>query len=223
MDNIRLSSCDIQTMEKRQKVQLINSLPGFKSANLIGTTDKDGNENLAIVSSVIHLGSSPALLGFILRPDTVERHTYTNIQQTEQYTINAVSEEFYQRAHQTSARYPKEVSEFNETGLTPFYDNHFDAPFVLESPIKIGLRLVEIIPIRSNGTHMIIGEIERVILPKYALRKDGYINIESLDLMTLSGLDNYHVTQSVGRLSYAKPEKPIVPLDIDGNTFFIKE
>ncbi|WP_305370519.1 flavin reductase family protein [Photobacterium leiognathi] len=221
-DNIEFTKHDIEIMEKRYRVQLINCLSGFKSANLIGTVDNDGNENLAIVSSVIHLGSSPALLGFIMRPAKVERHTYSNIQQTEEFTINAVCEEFYQQAHQTSARYPQNISEFSEVGLTPFYDSSCRAPFVLESPIKIGLRLLEVIDIKSNDTHMVVGEVQKLYLPQSSIKADGHINIEGLDLMTISGLDNYHVTQSLGRLSYAKPNKSIVPLNMDGKAFFIE-
>lgn len=36
---------------------------------------------------------------------------------------------------------------------------------------------------------------------------DGYVDIESLDLVTISGLDSYHSTQRLHRLSYAKPIK----------------
>ncbi|MFT5708219.1 MAG: flavin reductase (DIM6/NTAB) family NADH-FMN oxidoreductase RutF, partial [Oceanospirillaceae bacterium] len=77
----------------------------FKSANLIGTHNEQNQNNLAMFSSVVHLGSSPALVGFITRPDNVQRHTLENILQTKQFTRNQVSDSFWQEAHQTSARY----------------------------------------------------------------------------------------------------------------------
>lgn len=52
----------INELEQRFRTNLINSLSGFKSANLIGTQDKLGNTNLAIVSSVFHLGAHPPLV-----------------------------------------------------------------------------------------------------------------------------------------------------------------
>lgn len=94
-------------MDQLSRVKLINSVVGYKSANLIGTVDAEGNENLSIVSSVIHLGSSPALIGFISRPHSVERHTLENIISSGYYTINAVSADIALQAHQTSARYEK--------------------------------------------------------------------------------------------------------------------
>ncbi|MBM3186302.1 MAG: flavin oxidoreductase, partial [Bacteroidetes bacterium] len=75
---ICLDKADFQALSKVPRLNLINSCMGYKSANLIGSISKDGNYNLAVFSSITHLGSDPALLGFILRPTTVPRHTYSN-------------------------------------------------------------------------------------------------------------------------------------------------
>ena len=130
---------------KRPWVQIVNSLSGFKSCNLIGTCNESKETNLAIVSSVIHLGSDPALMGFVLRPHSSEspRHTLLNINQTKHYTINHVTKSFYKKAHQTSARYPMEESEFSKCELEEEWHDDFISPFVKESPIQIGLELVE--------------------------------------------------------------------------------
>ena len=216
MDNITITQSDIAAMEKHQRTRLINSLSGFKSANLIGTCDKLGQENLSVVSSVIHLGSHPPLFGFITRPRKVERHTLENILETQHFTINSISTEFAKQAHQSSARYPKSISEFDAVGLTPYYEKHFPAPFVLESPVRIGLKLVEHIKIASNDTEMVVGEVLSLSFPEGAKMPDGYLDLESLDVVTISGLDSYHVTQRLHRLSYAKPDKALFPLTREG-------
>ncbi|MFS1462389.1 flavin reductase family protein [Vibrio lentus] len=217
MKDMNLSRQDIQTMDQRERARLINSLSGFKSANLIGTCDKQGLENLAVVSSVVHLGSNPPLFGFIVRPAESRRHTLENILETRHFTINSIGADFVQKAHQTSARYPKTASEFKAVGLTPYYDNMFPAPFVLESSLKIGLVLKEQISIESNQTQMLIGEVITIQAPKRAVMPDGYLDLEALDLVTISGLDSYHVTQRLHRLSYAKPDKSLFPLTREGN------
>lgn len=217
MKAMTLSRQDIQAMDQRERARLINSLSGFKSANLIGTCDKQGLENLAVVSSVVHLGSNPPLLGFIIRPAESRRHTLENILETQHFTINSIGAGFVQKAHQTSARYPKSVSEFNAVGLTPYYDDVFPAPFVLESPLKIGLAFKEQITIESNQTQMLIGEVVTIHAPKRAVMPDGYLDLEALDLVTISGLDSYHVTQRLHRLSYAKPNRALFPLTHEGN------
>jgi flavin reductase (DIM6/NTAB) family NADH-FMN oxidoreductase RutF len=108
---------DIEEMSKIYRLNLINSVTGYKSAHLLGTISIEGNENLAIFSSVIHLGSNPAIIGFILRPTTVPRHTYENIKSTGVFTLNAIHKNQIADAHHTSAKYPKGVSEFNQTEL----------------------------------------------------------------------------------------------------------
>jgi flavin reductase (DIM6/NTAB) family NADH-FMN oxidoreductase RutF len=192
-------------MEQRKRAQFINSISGFRSVALIGTTDTNGQTNLAIFSSIVHIGSNPPLLSFIMRPDSVERHTLTNILETGFYTINHINAGIYEKAHQTSARYPKSVSEFEATGLTPSFKNDFVAPFVAESHIQIGLEFKERINISINQTSIIIGEIKFVHYPTNCLLDDGFIDIEKAGSITSAGLDSYHTTQVLKRLEYAKP------------------
>lgn len=192
-------------MPDRQRARFINSLSGFKSANLIGTQSAEGQTNLAIFSSVVHLGASPALVGFIMRPNNNNRHTLDNIINSKHYTINQVSAEFYEKAHQTSASYPREQSEFEQTGLSTFYIDSINAPFVKESRLKYAVTLREIIPIPLNNTQFVIGEISDVICEQEAIKADGYIDIQSLQTVSVSGLDSYHTSQCLSRLSYAKP------------------
>ncbi|GAM73993.1 nitrilotriacetate monooxygenase component B [Vibrio ishigakensis] len=206
----------LSEMEDRFRARFINSLSGFKSANLIGTVDSEGQENLSIVSSVFHLGANPPLMGFIIRPSSVERHTLENILATGVYTINSVTRPIAKQAHQTSARYLADVSEFRQTGLTPQYLDNHPAPFVEQSPLKIAMRLREHQTLAINGTELIIGEIERVILPSNAVRKDGYVDVESMQIVCVSGLDSYHRTDMIHRLSYAKPDKVPQVLTRDG-------
>ncbi|MDN2664439.1 flavin reductase family protein [Psychromonas sp. 14N.309.X.WAT.B.A12] len=194
-------------MPSRYRARFINSLSGFKSANLIATQDNQGNTNVAIFSSIVHLGASPALVGFIMRPDTGQRHTLDNIIETQTYTINQVSEAFYQQAHQTSARYSIDDSEFDMTGLECGYIDN--VPFVKQSNLKYVVKLKEIMPIPLNNTQMVIGEITDVLCEESVIEKDGYIDIEALQTVTISGLDSYHSSQRLSRLSYAKPDIPL--------------
>lgn len=207
---------ELDQLAQRYRTHLINGLSGFKSANLIGSQDADGQLNLAIVSSVVHLGANPPLIGLVMRPNSVPRHTFSNICETGLFTVNQVSAEFWQAAHQTSARYAQEQSEFDLVGLSPEYLADFDAPFVAESQLKYGVKLIDIKPIEANNTEFIIGEIQQIHVAEHALRADGYLDIEAIETVAISGLDSYHVTQRLSRLSYAKPDKPVSDLTLDG-------
>ncbi len=202
---MQLTYSEIMDMEQRKRAHLINSIGGFKSACLIGTADKQGHTNLAIFSSVVHIGANPPLISFIMRPDSVERHTLSNILATGVYTINHVNDTIYRQAHQTSAKYPKEISEFDATGLTIEYKNECKAPFVRESAIQMAVIFRERIDLTINKTILIIGEIRDLYFPEDCLCEDGYVDIEKAGTVSCTGLDSYHTSRRLERLNYAKP------------------
>ncbi|AQP98360.1 MULTISPECIES: flavin reductase family protein [Pseudoalteromonas] len=201
---MHFTKAQIDALEKHTRTHLINSLSGYKSANLIGTQDLQGNTNLSIVSSVIHLGAHPPLVGMIMRPHSVPRHTFENILQSGVYTINQVNKSIYKQAHQTSARYDKEESEFDATGLTPQYFDDFTAPFVQESRLKYAVKFVENQHLAINGTELVIGEIMDVYLDKAALQSDGFLDLQAIETVAITGLDSYHTSNKLTRLPYAK-------------------
>jgi len=197
----------IEQMPDRFRACFINCLSGFKSANLIGTCAQRGQqENVAIVSSVVHVGANPPLLGMVMRPHTVVRDTLDNINATGVYTINHVSTHWTQQAHQTSARYPSEVSEFDATGLTAWYSDTFAAPFVQQSPIKLAMQLQSITPIALNNTQFVIGSIEEVWLDATGIDESGRIDLATHNVASVAGLDTYYRASRIGRYPYAKPE-----------------
>jgi len=207
-----INTLDLQKLEKQQQVNLINSLGGFKSVALVGTSNSNGNTNLAIFSSFFHIGANPPLIGMIFRPSPPERDTMRNIMETGFYTINHINEKNYKQAHQTSARYDAAVSEFDATGLHTEFKNNFSAPFVAESNVQLGIVFKEKIDISINNTTMVIGEIVQIYFPEDCLHEDGFISLEKANTITTSGLDSYHKTVQLDRLSYAKPNKEITSM-----------
>lgn len=191
----------IAQLDKKYRISLVNSISGFKSANLIGSIDKKDHTNLAIFNSVMHIGANPPLLGFILRPITVPRHTYQNIKETGVYTINYINSEMIDRAHQTGAKYEKEESEFVECGFEERYYKDFEAPFVAESNIKLGMQFKEELPIESNGTRLIVGEIKHIIVEdEVFLRESGAIDLIASNATAIAGLDTYFAPHFIKKL-----------------------
>ena len=207
-----IDKTEIEQLEKQKRVHLINSLGGFKSVALVGTSDKNGNENLAIFSSLFHIGANPPLIALIFRPSPPERNTLSNILNTGFYTINHINESIYKQAHQSSARYDSAISEFDVTGLQAEFKNGFFAPFVMESHVQFAVEFKEKIDITLNNTAMVIGEIKEVYVPVNCISEDGFLDIEKANTITCSGLDSYHKTTQISRLSYAKPDKTITSL-----------
>ncbi len=204
---------DIKNLNAGFRRNFINSISGFKSVNLVGTVGKDGSTNLAIFNSIFHVGSNPPLIGMLVRPPVVPRHTLQNIRETGIYTINHIKQEFFNKAHQTAARYFDKKSEFDIVGLKPWTSDHFKAPYVASSPVKIGLELREEYEVKANGSILIIGEVVEAIVLKNAILSDGLIDLGVTGTITGSGLDTYYSTTKIARLSFAKPDQD---LDIIG-------
>lgn len=195
-------------MPSRYRAHLINSCTGYKSANLLGSKSEVGISNLAIFNSVVHIGSTPPMLGFILRPLTVKRNTYANFKDSGFFTVNQVNESIIKDAHHTAASYDEDISEFSKTKLTETYLDNFQAPYVKESAIKLGCSYVNEYEIKENGCLLIIGAIEHVYLPDDILQNDGWLQLDKAQTVAINGLDAYALPQLLARFAYAKPDEP---------------
>lgn len=195
----------IQQLPKFNRLNLINSCTGYKSANLIGTKSRDGKTNVAIFSSITHLGSDPALLGFILRPATVPRNSYSNMKETGYFTVNHITEELITQAHQTSAAYDYGISEFEITGLNEVYYDGIYEPFVGKSPVQILCKYISEYPIKENNCIHIIASIEAIYCNEDMVKNDSWLQLEQGKVVAINGLDGYCLPKLIDRFEYARP------------------
>ena len=197
----------INDLEKIKKINLINSCSGYKSANLIGTISKEGITNVAVFSSVTHLGSNPPTLGFILRPTTVPRDTYKNILESGVFTINHIFEDIIEDAHHTSAKYEEAISEFDITALEDEYYNDCIAPFVKGSPVQMEMKFIEEYHIKSNNVIHIIAEIKNLYVKDDILKEAGFLDLAKGKVAAINGLDAYAIADNNTRFNYQRPKK----------------
>lgn len=190
-------------MDRLYRQAFVNTLSGVRTACLVGTKSLTGITNLAIFNSLMHLGANPPYLGLVLRPNSVARHTYDNIRATGFYTLNYAHPHWVENAHQTSAKYPFGVSEFETCGFTEQFTTDFFAPYVQESTVKIGLQYEEEHFIRANQTILLVGKVLEILLPEGGIAETGHLNFASLNGLVVSGLDTYFTTSYLTRLPYA--------------------
>ncbi len=210
---LHISHVDLKDMASRYRANLINSCTGYKSCNLLGTVSPSGNSNLAIFNSIIHIGSNPAMLGFVLRPLTVKRDTYANFKETGSFTVNQVHSEIIAKAHHTAAKYPAGISEFSKAGLTEEYRDDFSAPYVKESQIKLGCDYINEYPLAENGCLLVIGAIKHIYLPKEVLHEDGWVQLDKAQTVSANGLDGYALPKLLDRFAYPQPDQETQSLD----------
>jgi flavin reductase (DIM6/NTAB) family NADH-FMN oxidoreductase RutF len=198
----------IARMEKVPRLNLVNSCTGYKSTNLIATKSIDGQSNVAIFSSVTHLGSEPPLIGFIMRPTTVPRDTYKNIKETGYFSVNHVTVDMIEDAHHTSANYDLGISEFDKTNLEEEYKTDIEIPFVKGSPVQLYCKYVNEYYIKENNTIHIVASIEELFFDEELQHEDGWLQIDKGNVIALNGLDGYCLPKLVDRFQYARKDQP---------------
>jgi len=204
-----IDSSDIEEMEKIFRLNLINSCTGYKSANLIATKSKNGNPNVAVFSSITHMGSNPAMLGFVTRPLSVSRNTYKNIKETSYFTVNHIHQKMIEQAHQTAAKYDEDISEFHKTGLNEEYLNDFQAPYVQQSEIKLGCKYLNEYEIKENNTLLVVAAIEHIYFDEGIQMPDGWLRLEDAGTVAINGLDGYALPRLLDRFHYARPNQEV--------------
>lgn len=204
---MKLDSLKIKELDYSNRIRLINSVSGPKSACLIGTKSKKHGTNLGIFNSITHIGSNPPLIGVIFRPsENVRRDTYDNIINEKFYTINHINSEILERSHWTSIKINKNVSEFDVCNLTEEYIDGFYSPYVMESFIKIGLKLIETVKIEINNTVLVVGEIIEIIINDSFIDKDGTVNLQKSKSISVGGLNTYYDLKKISKFPYTRIE-----------------
>ena len=204
----RITTQDISEMDKVFRLNLINSCTGYKSANLIATKSIDGDLNVAIFSSITHLGSNPAMLGFVVRPTTVPRDTYKNIRENLFFSVNHITLDMIADAHHTSAPYDVGVSEFDKTNLTPEFKKGIETPFVTGAPVQLLCKYLNEYPIVENRTIHIIASIEAIFYNDELAHADGWLQLDKGNVVAINGLDGYCLPTLQDRFKYARVDKP---------------
>jgi flavin reductase (DIM6/NTAB) family NADH-FMN oxidoreductase RutF len=207
---------DIAGMERHYRGHLINSITGFKSANLLATRSKSGVDNVAIFSSVTHLGSDPALFGFIQRPlGHGAGHTYENLKETGHLTLNHINLPLVDAAHQSSAKYDPNISEFEELDIEKMERDGFKAPFVKAAAIQVAARYESEYYLEENKCRLVICRITDVFLQESIQAADGWLDLEKAGTVAINGLDGYVSAAFEKRLSYAKVDQDLKKIERD--------
>ena len=171
--------------------------------HLIGSKSKAGVANLSLVSSLVHIGSNPAQVAFVMRPLSAKRDTYQNLKDHPFFTVNIVQENFLKQAHYASAKFDADVNEFEELGLTESYWEHSPSPFVEEAQLRFSCEVLseQVLP---NETILMIGSIRHIEVSEKALQDDGSILFPQLGAVAVTGLNHYHRVTHLMELPYAR-------------------
>lgn len=143
----------------------------------VSTISRDGIPNLAPFSFFNAVCSKPPTLLFCPSRrgmDSAKKDTLRNIEETGEFVVNVVTEELVQAMNQTSAEYPADINEFEESGLTPAPSVLIRTPRVSESPINMECRLHQIVEIGDGSVGS--GAVVIGTIVKFHFHEDVYAN-----------------------------------------------
>ncbi len=173
----------VQTFSNNHKLMIGSIVP--RPIALVSTCSPDGILNLAPFSYFNGVCSNPPTIMFAPARrgyDGKTKDTLNNIQNTNEFVVNIVSEDFAEKMVACSTDFEPEIDEFEVSGLTPSPCQKIKPPLVKEAQVSYECKLNRIIPIgdESPGSGFIV--IGTIVLFHIAddIYENGKINLEKL-------------------------------------------
>jgi flavin reductase (DIM6/NTAB) family NADH-FMN oxidoreductase RutF len=185
----------------------------------VSTLDENGVENLAPYSFFNAFSSNPPILVFSSNrrvSDNTTKDTLHNVRVSGECVVNVVPYAIVRQMSLASVEFPREVSEFTKTGLTPEASLYIKAPRVAESPVNLECKVTDVIELGQHGGagHLIICEVKLIAISEDVFT-DQRIDPNKLDLMGRLGR-NYYVRASGSALMEIYQSVTDIPLGYDG-------
>ena len=143
---------------------------------LVGSYDAEGKANIMAASWGGLCASQPPALAVSLQR---ARHSYAAILARKAFTVSIPSCAQAAQADFAGITSGKDVDKFAALGLTARNAEHVDAPYVLECPAIIELKLIHTLDLGSH--QQLVGEIMDVKIHKDCLDAQGQPRMDMLD------------------------------------------
>lgn len=158
----------------------------------VSTIDPEGRVNLAPYSFFNAFSSNPPILVFSSNrrvENNTTKDTLHNIMQSKECVVNVVSYPIVRQMMVCSVDFPNEISEFEQTGLTPIPASQVKAPLVKESPVNMECRVTDILTLGDQGGagHLIICNVVCMHIDESVLDENQRIDPHKIDLMGRMG------------------------------------
>lgn len=124
----------------------------------VSTLSLSGTANLAPFSYFNAVSSEPPLVAIAIADRADDpKDTLRNIRETREYVVNIVSESLLDAMVRTAGEWPRAVSEFGPSGLTPAPSERVRPPYVAESPLQLECTLYREVPL--GNSFLMVGEV----------------------------------------------------------------
>ena len=151
---------------------------------LVSCCDKEGKPNLITVAWAGTICSDPPMVSISVR---TSRYSHHMIKETGEFVINLTTKELLRATDYCGVVSGKNVDKFKEMGLTPSSSEKVRVPGIMESPVNIECKVVEV---KSLGTHdMFIAEVVAVKADEKYMDEKGRFHLEDSEPIAYSTED----------------------------------
>jgi flavin reductase (DIM6/NTAB) family NADH-FMN oxidoreductase RutF len=132
----------------------------------VSTVSRSGVRNLAPFSFFTAASANPPVVCFapmVRGSDGQQKDTLRNVQETGEFVVNIVSEDFVEKMNICSAEFPPDVDEWEKSGLTPVASDCVKPARVRESRFHMECKLVDVVSVSKQplGGSLVLGEVLR--------------------------------------------------------------
>ncbi|MEE2765575.1 MAG: flavin reductase family protein [Candidatus Neomarinimicrobiota bacterium] len=179
----------------------------------VSTVSKNGILNLAPFSYFNGVCSNPPTIMFAPGRrgyDGKIKDTLKNIQDTNEFVVNIVSEGFVDQMVVCATDFDPTVNEFDESGLTPGPSHRVKPPLVQESLISFECKLYQVVEVGDGSPgsgFVVMGTIVMFHIDD-GVYENGRINLEKLNPVGRLAGNNYtKITNTFESIRKIKPDK----------------
>lgn len=169
-----------EDLNPRETYKLLSGSVIPRPIAFVSTRNINGIYNLAPFSFFNAVSSQPPIVMFSVNNHVLgyKKDTQANIEATNEFVVNIVSEDIAESMNNASAEFLPEVSEFQEVGLTPVPAKRVNCMAVSESPIHLECTLYQTMEIGKNV--LIFGKVVHFHIADHVYIEPHKINVEAL-------------------------------------------
>lgn len=165
--------------------------------------------NVLTVSWTGTICSNPPMCYVSIRP---ERYSYDIIKRTGAFVINLTNRDLEYATDFCGVKSGRECNKFEMAKLTPQKSEFVDAPIILEAPVSIECRVVDVKPLGSHD--MFIAEVVNVVVDDSYMQENGQLDMAAMNLLAYNHGQYFDVSNPRGFFGWSIRKKKKLKRDI---------
>ena len=167
-------------------------------AVLVSCRDKKGNDNVLTVAWAGTICSDPAMLSISVRK---ERYSYSMIKESGEFVVNLTTKELVRATDYCGVKSGREEDKFAAAGLTKGEAEKINAPIIMESPVNLECRVVNVLELGSHD--MFLAEVVNVQVSDEYMDEKGGFHLNDANLLAYSHGEYYALGEKLGTFGYS--------------------